>query len=83
MDPKRSLIRSNFRAGCQNEPVDAMTDIVTITPSPAVDLSTSVDKILPVAKLRGQSQRRDPGGGKIDLARVIGGSAAMPVRFTR
>lgn len=30
-----------------------MVDIATITPNPAVDLSTSVDKILPVAKLRG------------------------------
>ena len=48
-----------------------MTDIVTITPNPAVDLSTVVDKILPVAKLRGQSQRRDPGGGGVNVARVI------------
>jgi 6-phosphofructokinase 2 len=48
-----------------------MTDIVTITPSPAVDLSTSVDQIVPVAKLRGRRQRRDPGGGGINVARVI------------
>ena len=48
-----------------------MTDIVTITPNPAVDLSTSVDKIIPVYKLRGTSQRRDPGGGGINVARVI------------
>jgi 6-phosphofructokinase 2 len=48
-----------------------MTDIVTITPSPAIDLSTAVDKIVPVAKLRGQSQRRNPGGGGINVARVI------------
>ncbi len=48
-----------------------MTDIVTITPSPAIDLSTSVDKIVPVAKLRGQTQRRDPGGGGVNVARVI------------
>ena len=48
-----------------------MTDIVTITPSPAVDLSTAVDRIVPVAKLRGRSQRRDPGGGGINVARVI------------
>ena len=48
-----------------------MTDIVTITPNPAVDLSTVVNKIVPVAKLRGQSQRRDPGGGGINVARVI------------
>jgi 6-phosphofructokinase 2 len=48
-----------------------MTDIVTITPNPAVDLSTSVDRIMPVAKLRGKTQRRDPGGGGINVARVI------------
>jgi 6-phosphofructokinase 2 len=48
-----------------------MTDIATITLNPAIDLSTTVDKILPVAKLRGQSQRRDPGGGGINVARVI------------
>jgi 6-phosphofructokinase 2 len=48
-----------------------MTDIVTITPSPAVDLSTAVDKIVPVAKMRGRTQRRDPGGGGINVARVI------------
>ena len=48
-----------------------MTDIVTMTPNPAVDLSTSVDKIVPVYKLRGTSQRRDPGGGGINVARVI------------
>jgi 6-phosphofructokinase 2 len=48
-----------------------MTDIVTITPNPAVDLSTSVEKIVPVFKLRGTLQRRDPGGGGINVARVI------------
>ncbi|WP_291851308.1 1-phosphofructokinase family hexose kinase [Bradyrhizobium sp.] len=48
-----------------------MTRIVTITLNPAVDLSTSVDIIQPVAKLRGKSQRRDPGGGGVNVARVI------------
>jgi len=48
-----------------------MTDIVTITPNPAVDLSTAVDRIVPVYKLRGTSQRRDPGGGGINVARVV------------
>ena len=48
-----------------------MTDVVTLTPNPAVDLSTSVERIIPVAKLRGTSQRRDPGGGGINVARVI------------
>jgi 6-phosphofructokinase 2 len=48
-----------------------MTHIVTITPNPAVDLSTAVEKIVPVYKLRGTWQRRDPGGGGINVARVI------------
>ncbi len=64
-----------------------MTDIVTITPNPAVDLSTAVEKIVPVYKLRGAWQRRDPGGGGINVARVIrrlGGdvSAIYPVGGT-
>lgn len=56
-----------------------MTDIVTVTPNPAVDLSTAVERIVPVTKLRGISQRRDPGGGGINVARVIkrlGGEAS-------
>jgi 6-phosphofructokinase 2 len=48
-----------------------MTDIVTITPNPAIDLSTTVDRIVPVFKLRGKTQRRDPGGGGINVARVV------------
>lgn len=48
-----------------------MTAIVTITPNPSVDLSTAVERIVPVQKLRGTSQRRDPGGGGINVARVV------------
>ncbi len=48
-----------------------MTEIVTITPNPAVDVSTAVQKIVPVYKLRGAWQRRDPGGGGINVARVL------------
>ncbi len=48
-----------------------MTAIVTITLNPAVDLSTAVERIVPVHKLRGTSQRRDPGGGGINVARVV------------
>ncbi|WP_407187634.1 1-phosphofructokinase family hexose kinase [Bradyrhizobium centrosematis] len=48
-----------------------MTTILTITANPAVDVSTSVDRIVPVAKLRGIGQRRDPGGGGINVARVV------------
>jgi 6-phosphofructokinase 2 len=49
----------------------SMMDVVTITPNPAVDVSTAVEKIVPVYKLRGAWRRRDPGGGGINVARVI------------
>jgi len=48
-----------------------VTEIVTVTPNPAVDLSTSIDRISPTLKLRGTSQQRHPGGGGINVARVI------------
>ncbi len=48
-----------------------MNNIVTITPNPAIDVSTSVEKLIPVAKLRGIGQRCDPGGGGINVARVV------------
>jgi 6-phosphofructokinase 2 len=47
-----------------------MTDIVTLTMNPAVDLSTSVDRVVAVHKLRCSPARRDPGGGGINVARV-------------
>ncbi|MGQ0681475.1 1-phosphofructokinase family hexose kinase [Bradyrhizobium sp.] len=48
-----------------------MTAIVTVTLNPAVDLSTAVERIVPVHKMRGTSQRHDPGGGGINVARVV------------
>ena len=45
--------------------------IVTLTPNPAIDISTSVDEIVPVRKLRCAEARRDPGGGGINVARVV------------
>jgi 6-phosphofructokinase 2 len=48
-----------------------MTDIVTLTMNPAIDVSTMVDRIAPIRKLRCTSQQRYPGGGGINVARVI------------
>jgi len=48
-----------------------MTKVVTLTPNPAIDVSTSVDKVAPTRKLRCSSQQRDPGGGGINVARVV------------
>ena len=48
-----------------------MAEIVTLTPNPAIDLSTSIDRIVPMRKLRCTAQRRDPGGGGVNVARVV------------
>ena len=48
-----------------------MTHIITVTPNPAIDLSTSVSKLEPFSKLRCTPPLRDPGGGGINVARVI------------
>ena len=48
-----------------------MPDVVTFTINPAVDISTSVDVVQPAHKLRCTSPRRDPGGGGINVARVV------------
>jgi 6-phosphofructokinase 2 len=45
--------------------------IVTLTLNPAVDISTSVGTIAPFSKLRCEAARRDPGGGGINVARVV------------
>ena len=48
-----------------------MTGIVTFTPNPALDVSTTVARIMPDHKLRCMAPRYDPGGGGINVARVV------------
>ncbi len=48
-----------------------MEQILTLTINPAIDVSTSVERVQPTFKLRCSAQRRDPGGGGINVARVI------------
>jgi len=48
-----------------------MNRIVTCTANPAIDVSTVVDRIEPFRKLRCAEARRDPGGGGINVARVV------------
>lgn len=55
-----------------------MSEILTVTVNPAIDVATSVDRVLPDMKLRCGPARIDPGGGGINVARAIsrfGGSA--------
>lgn len=48
-----------------------MSDILTITMNPAVDITTSADTVAPTHKIRCGESRRHPGGGGINVARVI------------
>ncbi|HEV2562559.1 MAG TPA: 1-phosphofructokinase family hexose kinase [Rhizomicrobium sp.] len=48
-----------------------MPVVLTLTINPAVDLSTSVEAVEPFHKLRCAPVRRDPGGGGINVARVL------------
>jgi 6-phosphofructokinase 2 len=55
--------------------------IVTLTMNPALDITTSVDRVRPTEKLRCQGARHDPGGGGINVARIANvlGAAASAV----
>jgi 6-phosphofructokinase 2 len=46
-------------------------DIVTLTINPAVDIFVNVARVEPTSKLRCSSPKRDPGGGGINVARVV------------
>lgn len=46
--------------------------IITLTINPSLDISTEVEKMLPDIKMRCRHVRRDPGGGGINVSRVIG-----------
>ena len=59
------------------------TSILTVTLNPALDIATSVERVEPGIKLRCGAPRIDPGGGGINVARVImrlgGGCRALAV----
>lgn len=48
-----------------------MRDILTITMNPAVDITTSTDTVVPTHKIRCGAAQRHPGGGGINVARVV------------
>lgn len=45
--------------------------VLTVTPNPSIDVSASVDAMTHEHKLRARDVRRDPGGGGINVARVL------------
>jgi 6-phosphofructokinase 2 len=48
-----------------------MAGIATLTFNPALDLSVTTDRVVPTSKLRCRAPRYDPGGGGINVARVV------------
>lgn len=48
-----------------------MVELVTLTMNPAIDIATSVEKVMPTSKLRCGPVTRSPGGGGINVARVL------------
>lgn len=58
-----------------------MKTIITLTLNPAIDQSTSVDRVIPERKLRCAPPRFDPGGGGLNVSRALhrlgGQSAAL------
>lgn len=55
-----------------------MASILTLTLNPALDLSSTVDDVVPDRKLRCTEPNREPGGGGINVARavhILGGEA--------
>ena len=55
----------------KNQPSPAMTDILTVTMNPALDVSTSTEKVMDTHKLRCTATILHPGGGGINVARVV------------
>lgn len=45
--------------------------IVTLTTSPCIDINTSVPQLIPEKKLRCIEMRKEPGGGGINVSRVL------------
>ncbi len=48
-----------------------MARIVTLTMNPALDIATTVHRVVPEHKLRCEAPRYDPGGGGINVARAV------------
>jgi 6-phosphofructokinase 2 len=48
-----------------------MRDVLTVTINPALDLSTSAAHVVPTHKVRCDTLQRHPGGGGVNVARVI------------
>lgn len=48
-----------------------MVSVVALCMNPSIDISTSVERVTPIRKLRCAEMKRDPGGGGVNVARVV------------
>lgn len=53
--------------------------ILTLTPNPALDLSTEIDEVVPHVKLRCEPPVLEPGGGGLNVARALHVMGAEPL----
>ncbi len=47
------------------------SQVLTVTFNPALDVSISLDRLVPDRKLRAELARREPGGGGVNVSRVL------------
>ncbi len=48
-----------------------MKPIATLTVNPAIDYASEAEEVVPVRKIRTRDERFDPGGGGVNVARVV------------
>ncbi|APZ99619.1 hypothetical protein BWQ93_14840 [Sphingopyxis sp. QXT-31] len=48
-----------------------MKTIATLTMNPAIDVAYEADRVMHTHKIRSRHERYDPGGGGINVARVV------------
>ncbi len=61
---------ADYDGGCFVMTLARMPDILTLTMNPALDISTAIDRVEPVHKLRCGPHQTHPGGGGIRRWRV-------------
>lgn len=49
----------------------ADASVLTVTPNPTIDVGVTVEYLVPDHKLQATDHRRDPGGGGVNVARVL------------
>lgn len=62
-------------------PDGSPTSVLTVTLNPSIDVSTSVERLVPDQKLRAPGWSREAGGGGVNVARVLHRLGVPPTSF--